>query len=151
MLSALLVKLLSIQSTYLNERFAQLAGKRELFRNRSRTLMQSTEALRLHTKSRALEMGLMLHVATSARVQPANEFIVCALTRIKRHVYDKLKQPTACGDQRDPGCDYPASREQFFSLVLPPIVRICNQPAQLPAEVKEKLLAFLQRPIILAA
>jgi hypothetical protein len=40
-------------------------------------------------------VGLLLHVVTSARVQPANEFIVCALTRTKRHVYDKLKQHTA--------------------------------------------------------
>jgi hypothetical protein len=45
--------------------------------------------------SQLVEVGLLLHVVTSARVQLANEFIVCALTRIKRHVYDKLKQHVA--------------------------------------------------------
>lgn len=95
--------------------------KRELFRNRSRTrLMQSTTtppAYKVASKARSGFTAACCYVCA-----PANEFIVCALTRIKRHVYDKLKQhtmrPSARRAKRNPA-RAESSFFLFLSLVCP--------------------------------
>lgn len=72
----------------------------------------------IQSRKQGIEVGLRLHVVTSA---PANEFIVCALTRIKRHVYDKLKQHTMRSSarmaKRNPARAESSFFYSFFSLV----------------------------------